>query len=276
MASPPRHPFWRLAIESCFAASGRHRWDDDRGGTGPRMLSALLKSMGSNASMIHVLPCIDFQRGIQADSGSRNCGHIADADARRQRGIHWSTTSHTAFVGAALRAEAFFVLHPELRGRAFFREPAVHHVAARSLGPPPVPARSAAEAEPLLDACRQGAGLKSPSRSGTDPGLRRHRCPSGGVPPVPRAEALLRNALELRPSASDVRYLLGSALQAQGRASEALFEYCGAIVFDPEMSSVRQPGEFATLGRVAWEAQQQAHSGGMGVQVGEDQSSCGS
>lgn len=116
MASPARHPFWRLAISSCFETPGRHRWDDAQGGTGPRLLSQLRRSSVNASEMIHVLPCRDFQRGIQADAAAERCGHISSGPG--QRGIHWSTTSHTSFVGAALRADAFYATHPELASEA--------------------------------------------------------------------------------------------------------------------------------------------------------------
>ncbi|CAE7355122.1 KCNB1 [Symbiodinium natans] len=161
MASPPRHPFWRLVLKRCFEAPGQHRWDDAKGGTGPRLLSTLLQE--ANVSrMVHVLPCRLFQRGIQGDGAMQSCGHIADAFARGQRGIHWSTTSHTAFVGSALRADAFYTLHPELRGRPLFREPAVHEVAAHSAQALTV-ARPPAQAQLLLAACLRGAGLETAS-----------------------------------------------------------------------------------------------------------------
>eukprot|EP00439_Symbiodinium_sp_Y106_P046524 s623_g5.t3 len=107
--------------------------------------------------MVHVLPCQLFQRGIQGDGAIGSCGHVADESAPGQRGIHWSTTSHTAFVGSALRAEVFYTLHPELQGRPFFRETSVHEVAARSAGALNVE-RPPSEAAPLLAACLRGAG----------------------------------------------------------------------------------------------------------------------
>merc|ERR1719162_757226 len=108
------------------------------------MLSGLLQRMGpaEAEAMVHVLPCHKYQRGILADRRTTNCGHVADASAGMQRGIHWMTSSHSGFLGAALREEAFFALHPEVRGRAMFRVlDAAHLVAARSKGPPVLPAR---------------------------------------------------------------------------------------------------------------------------------------
>lgn len=154
MASPPGHPLWRRAMERTFSVPGSHRWDEARGGTGPRMLTALLaEAGGADAAGVHVLPCKDFHRGVAADSGAAHCGSVADAGAARQRGIHWSTTSHTSFVGAALRAEVFYGLHPELRGRRLLRERFAQRVAVRSAGSPPAAPRSARKAAELLAAC---------------------------------------------------------------------------------------------------------------------------
>ncbi|CAK9049048.1 unnamed protein product, partial [Durusdinium trenchii] len=211
MASPPGHPFWRLAIRSCFDVPGRHRWDDAEGGTGPRLLSKLLGSPNVSA-MVHVLSCKDFQRGIQADAAHEHCGHISDG--RGQRGIHWSTTSHTAFVGAALRADAFYFMHPELKGRPLFRK-AVHEVAAESARVP-CARRSASQVSELLAACVRGAGLDMAELGG--PGAQTTS------EPFDLAEKLLQEAVEVRPEASDLRYLLGSALHSSGRRSEAIVQ----------------------------------------------------
>lgn len=52
MASPARHPLWREAISEVFQHAGLHRWDDVEGGTGPRMLTALLtKSHGDGLAV---------------------------------------------------------------------------------------------------------------------------------------------------------------------------------------------------------------------------------
>ncbi|CAE7633376.1 CSH1 [Symbiodinium sp. CCMP2592] len=273
MASPPRHEFWRLAMQQCFHVAGRHRWDDARGGTGPRLLSTMLRDTIVN-EMVHVLPCQLFQRGIQGDGAIGSCGHVADESAQGQRGIHWSTTSHTAFVGSALRAEVFYTLHPGLQGRPFFRETSVHEVAARSAGALTVE-RPPNEAAPLLAACLRGAGLESaasavdkygPLAFEAESQSSRQPCPDGKRSAMPRAELLLRNALLLRPTASDLLYLLGSALQAQGRLMESLIQYCKAVTYDSEMAGSVEatPSSFMALGKVALAAQTAAKEAGLG------------
>ncbi|CAK8991740.1 unnamed protein product, partial [Durusdinium trenchii] len=230
-----------LAIRSCFDVPGRHRWDDAEGGTGPRLLSKLLGSPNVSA-MVHVLSCKDFQRGIQADAAHEHCGHISDG--RGQRGIHWSTTSHTAFVGAALRADAFYFMHPELKGRPLFRK-AVHEVAAESARVP-CARRSASQVSELLAACVRGAGLDMAELGG--PGAQTTS------EPFDLAEKLLQEAVEVRPEASDLRYLLGSALHSSGRRSEAIVQYCLAMLYDAEMARMSDAKAFAELGRVAYAA----------------------
>lgn len=260
-------------MQQCFHAPGRHRWDDARGGTGPRLLSAMLWERTAS-EMVHVLPCQLFQRGIQGDGAVGSCGHVADESARGQRGIHWSTTSHTAFVGSALRAEVFYTLHPELRGRPLFRETSVHEVAAHSAGALTID-RPASEAAPLLAACLRGAGLAAAASAVEKHGplafeavsvqSRRHACPDGKRPVMPRAELLLRNALVLRPTASDLLYLLGSALQAQGHLMESLVQYCKAVTYDPEMAGSGEAARsFLALGQVALAAQTAAKEAGLG------------
>ncbi|CAK0888370.1 unnamed protein product, partial [Prorocentrum cordatum] len=170
MASPPGHELWRLALARIFGSSpsGARRWDDPSSGTGPRMLTALLRGADASALGVRVLPCSLYQRSVAADSGEGHCGRVLDAHAVHQRGIHWSTTSHTSFVGAALRSERTFALHPELLGRPLFRGPdLVHRVAAASQGADPSAPRSEAERARLRGACLEAraTGWRHPQRS---------------------------------------------------------------------------------------------------------------
>eukprot|EP00434_Breviolum_minutum_P012012 symbB.v1.2.010592.t2/scaffold686.1/size316167/11 len=164
--------------------------------------------------MVHVLPCQQFQRGIQADGAAESCGHIFTGQG--QRGIHWSTTSHTSFVGAALRADVFYSMHPEVVGRRLFGR-GVHDVAAQSAQVPPAQ-RSDAQAFELLTACLRGAGLANVQMEQKGP------VSSDVEKPFARAEKLLQQAVELRPNASDLRYLLGSALHSLGQRSDAIIQ----------------------------------------------------
>ncbi|CAJ1388311.1 unnamed protein product [Effrenium voratum] len=216
MASPAAHPFWRLAIRSCFEASGQHRWDDAHGGTGPRLLSALYAEE-QVAQMVHVLPCQDFQRGIQA-------------------------------------------LRPHLRRRPK-RHPLEHHLTHRLCG------RLFARRSLLLCApgsrqpaalwgCRaRGRSAERAGAPGTAPGARGPMEPDGSA--FGRAERLLREAVALRPNASDLRYLLGSAMHSQGRVADAIFQYCCAMIYDPDIQIEQRPAAFAelkpelTMGRAA-------------------------
>ncbi|CAJ1343522.1 unnamed protein product, partial [Effrenium voratum] len=206
MASPAAHPFWRLAIRRCFEASGQHRWDDAHGGTGPRLLSALYAEE-QVAQMVHVLPCQDFQRGIQA-------------------------------------------LRPHLRRRPK-RHPLEHHLTHRLCG------RHFARRSLLLCApgsrqpaalwgCRaRGRSAERAGAPGTAPGARGPMEPDGSA--FGRAERLLREAVALRPNASDLRYLLGSAMHSQGRVADAIFQYCCAMIYDPDIQIEQRPAAFAEL-----------------------------